>query len=290
MEDRDRLIRLYFDLGLAQREILYCLAQNHQIIISLRHLKRQLKRLHLYRRKHTSDILDVALFIVEKLQSSGVLHGYRWMHSKCLQNRLVVDQNTVRHLLAIMDPENVDKRRRRRLQRRMYRGVGPNFTWHMDSYDKLTPYGICINGCIDGFSRKILWLQAFHTNSNPKVIAGYFIESVVNATGCPRRVRADNGTENGVVEALQTFLRRNHHDGLADARSFVYGQSIANQRIESFWNILRRESVQYWINIFSEMRDNGDFSANFIDKNLIQFCFMGLIQVIRNLKLCLMRK
>ena len=27
---------------------------------------------------------------------------------------------------------------------------GPNFTWHVDGYDKLTPYGITIHGCIDG--------------------------------------------------------------------------------------------------------------------------------------------
>ena len=27
---------------------------------------------------------------------------------------------------------------------------GPNYLWHMDSYDKLKPYGISIHGCIDG--------------------------------------------------------------------------------------------------------------------------------------------
>ncbi|KAK0154047.1 hypothetical protein N1851_003868 [Merluccius polli] len=37
---------------------------------------------------------------------------------------------------------------------------GPNYMWHMDSYDKLTPFGIGINGCIDGFSCHIIWMQA----------------------------------------------------------------------------------------------------------------------------------
>ena len=35
---------------------------------------------------------------------------------------------------------------------RQYTCSGPNALWHMDSYDKLKPYGIAINDCIDGFS------------------------------------------------------------------------------------------------------------------------------------------
>lgn len=27
---------------------------------------------------------------------------------------------------------------------------GPNFLWHLDGYDELKPFGICIHGCIDG--------------------------------------------------------------------------------------------------------------------------------------------
>lgn len=42
-------------------------------------------------------------------------------------------------------------------------------------YDKLKPCGICIHGVIDGFSRKVLWLEAGVTNNNPEVIAGYLV-------------------------------------------------------------------------------------------------------------------
>jgi hypothetical protein len=58
----------------------------------------------LYRRIHTTSVMQVALFIVERLQSSGALHRYRWMHCRCLENDLVVSQHTVRHLLGILDP------------------------------------------------------------------------------------------------------------------------------------------------------------------------------------------
>ena len=110
-------------------------------------------------------------------------------------------------------------------------------------------------------------------------IAGYFTSSVINECGCPRRVRADRGTENSKVRNVQRLLRRNHQDSLAGEKSFVYGQSIANQRIEAWWGILRKENAQFWMNIFSELKDDGDFSGDFLDKSLIQFCFLALIRV-----------
>ena len=31
--------------------------------------------------------------------------------------------------------------------------------WHIDGYDKLKPYGFCVHGAIDGFSRRIMWIM-----------------------------------------------------------------------------------------------------------------------------------
>ena len=110
----------------------------------------------------------------------------------------------------------------------------------MDGYDKLKPYGIAINGCMDGFSHYVLWMEAYTTNSDPKVVASYFIKTVSGIGGCPERIRADRVTENVNVEEMQMFLRRNDPDSFAGERSFLYGRSTANQRIEGWWGILRK--------------------------------------------------
>ncbi len=117
------------------------------------------------------------------------------------------------------------------------------------------------------------------SNSDPKLIGGYFVKAVDKLGGCPRRVRADRGTENGIMKDIQTFLRRDHPDGLADERSFIYGKSTTNQRIEAWWGILRKENAQYWINVFSASKEDGSFTGSFLDKGLIQFCFMQLVHV-----------
>ena len=42
----------------------------------------------------------------------GMLHGYKFMHLKCIQAGLVVTQTTIRHLLIILDPQGVQLRKR----------------------------------------------------------------------------------------------------------------------------------------------------------------------------------
>jgi hypothetical protein len=98
------------------------------------------------------------------------------VHSKCIQNRMCVSQKSVR-LLLVLYLWGVQARLRRKLRRRQYVSDGPNATWHIDGYDKLKPLGICIHGCIDGFSRQIIWMEAYNTNNNQTVIAGYFLSA-----------------------------------------------------------------------------------------------------------------
>ena len=50
-EDRDEAIKLYFDMGMLYKDIVQILTLEHGIIVSLRHLKRILKELGLFRRK-----------------------------------------------------------------------------------------------------------------------------------------------------------------------------------------------------------------------------------------------
>lgn len=236
-------IDVYFTLGFSYTEIQALLSQRHNIVISFRHLKRLINGMSLYRRKYYTDLVEVVDFLHMQLQTSGKLHGYRWMHQKCLQNGLVVQKEKIRELLKILDPDGVAIRSRRRLKRRPYRNKGPNYLWHIDSYDKLAPYGIYINGCIDGFSRNIIWVEAGKTNSDPRVIAGYFIRAILSKKGMPLRIRGDMGTENTIVARMQEFL---HEENNTESRGrFIYGTSQHNQRIESWWGILRREHAQF---------------------------------------------
>ncbi|XP_054896807.1 uncharacterized protein LOC129366793 [Poeciliopsis prolifica] len=278
MSDLDDIIRLYFRLSLNNKEILQILAHSHHTILSNRTLKRICRRLGLFRRKNQSDLEEVLAFVQQQIMTNGQMQGYRWLHLRAIQHEFVVSQDTVRQLIKLFDPEGVELRRARRLRRRQYNCRGPNALWHMDGYDKLKPYGIAISGCIDGFSRHVLWMEAYTTNNDPKLIASYFLKTVSCVKGCPERIRADRGTENICVEQMQIFLRQNHTDSFAGDKSFLYGRSTSNQRIEGWWSTLRKQSAQFWMNLFQTFLDDGHFTGDFLDKSLIQFCFLNLIQ------------
>lgn len=165
-----------------------------------------------------------------------------------------------------------------RFRRRLYRNPGPNFSWHVDSYDTLKPYGICINSAIDVFSRMVIWLQAYCTSSDPKVIAGHLIDEVLSRNGTATRIRSDLGTENCYVEQLQMFMRHDHMDAFS-RRCYLHGSSNHNQQLEHWWGFLRKQHAQFWINAFRDLNDSDYFSGDFLDKSMIQFTCLEIIQV-----------
>jgi hypothetical protein len=278
----EELVELYFHSGLTYKQMVSVMLQNNGITISERHLKRLLQAMHLTRRRGYSDIESIVRFIHTEIQSSGALHGYRWMYAKCIENGFKVRKEHVRIILACLDPLGRDFRLCKRITRRAYFAEGPNFIWHADGYDKIKPFGICINGAIDGYSRKIQWLNAYHTNSDPTLIGGYFIQTVEKLGTCPRILRTDKGTENGHMLQFQCFLRRTGTDVFAGDRSALTGKSTLNQRIEYWWGFLRKECIEYWLVIFHDLKNTGQYDGGLVDKNVLQFCFLSTIQVSRS--------
>ena len=85
-----------------------------------------------------------------------------------------IPRSVVAITLREIDPEGSTLRRPNDLKRREYANPGPNFAWHIDGYDKLKPWGFPINGGIDGFSHRMLWLKVTRSNNSPDNIALMF--------------------------------------------------------------------------------------------------------------------
>ena len=69
-----------------------------------------------------------------------------------------------------------------------------------------------------------MWLEVGPSNNDPFIVAQYCIDCVRQIGGTPRLIRADNGTENVNIAAVQRFFQ-------CEENSFRYGKSCANQRI-----------------------------------------------------------
>jgi hypothetical protein len=282
-ETRENLIAHYFQAGLSNKDILQALSFKHEIKLSLRHLKRLLQKMGLRRfpgRLGEAPRQEIVEAIRQELKGSGQSLGYRAMWQRLKQQHgLQVKRDTVLQLLWELDPEGVNRRKSKSIKRRKYISPGPSYTWHVDGYDKLKPFGFCLHGAIDGYSRKILWLEVGPSNNNPKIIAHYFITCVETCGHTPRILRSDLGTENTNLSFIQPFFRSSGSDEFAGVKSFVYGKSTSNQRIEALWSMLRRSLMDWWINFFKDMRDSDLYcDSNIFHSELLQFCFTSLIR------------
>ena len=276
----DQLIKQYFLQGYTYAEITSTLNHIHQIRISIRQLNRVLRRLGLFRRNNQVEP-DTALRLIEdKLNGSDSCFGYRLMHHKLRSEGVNIDRESVRLSLKLLDPEGVNRRSCHRFKRRKYISKGPNYLWHMDGYDKLKPFGIAIHGAIDGYSRKILWLEVGASNNNPKIIASYFLKTVNHLKLFPRCIRADRGSENSIVGGIQMFFKETSTNETGTDMCFRYGPSTRNQRIESWWSIFRRNRCSWWINFFKDLCDESIFDPSIpYHQEFLRFCFVTLLQV-----------
>ena len=83
-----------------------------------------------------------------------------------LKYNVNVAREDVRRILLRIDPVGVAARRSNTIRRRIYESKGPMDILHIDGNDKLKRLGFAIHGCIDGFSRKLLWLEVSTTNND----------------------------------------------------------------------------------------------------------------------------
>jgi hypothetical protein len=131
---------------------------------------------------------------------------------------------------------------------------------------------ICHFRGIDGYSRRIIWLQCAYSNHSPGIVAGYFMDAVQLAGGHPSKVRTDCGTENVLLAAIQAFA-------VGSNTAHIYGTSPGNQRIEGWWSFLRRSRSQWWIELFEGLLASDAFNPSDVRQiECLRFCFMELLQ------------
>lgn len=147
-------------------------------------------------RRNFADVDDETLVaaINEVYKSGSGDQGYRAVRVCLEQLGIHVREDHVRLACAGINPQAVLRRFRKATLRRRYRVPFVNSLWHFDGHHKLNPYKFVIHGCIDGFSRHIIYLEVAN-NNRAETVEGFFLDAVLNF-GWPSRVRCDHGKEN----------------------------------------------------------------------------------------------
>ena len=107
--------------------------------------------------------------------------------------RIYVQRWKIREALQRIDLVNRAVRRRCTIQRRLYNFKKPNPLWHIDSDHELIHWRFVLHGCIDGYSRAIVYIKCF-SNNRAGTILQCFMDGI-QEFGIPLRVRGDRGAE-----------------------------------------------------------------------------------------------
>ena len=127
------IVKDYFRKGYTYFEILEFLKVHHKRTISLSTLKSYLKKMNCFCRPLLGRINfnEVKEIVQDELYGSGSNLRYRRVWSHLSTSGILLRREDVRLALRELDPENVDKRQRRRLRRRKYRNPRPNYVWSL---------------------------------------------------------------------------------------------------------------------------------------------------------------
>ena len=155
-----------------------------------------------------------------------------------------IQRHRIRESMTRVQPRNAILRWGMIVQRRKYHVPWPNSLWHLDGHHSLIRWSLVVHGCIDRFSRRIIYLQC-STNNLSETVLALFLNATEDDGGLwPSRIRVDRGVENVRV-----------CDAMVEARgegrgSFIAGPSTHNQRIERLWRDVFRCVLHYFTTYF----------------------------------------
>jgi hypothetical protein len=200
----------------------------------------------------------------------------------------------VRIALQTLDSyaNNFRKPGMKRRRRENYIVNGPDWLWCLDGHEKLSRFGIDIYGCIDGYSRKIIWFFVGSSSRTQVSVLSQYLNAIDLIGYCPNFLRTDRGREvpmmadahyhfywQALVDALGDYSTNEDLDAANLSDCYIFGKSTANIRIEGLWGHLIGQETGQWIDYFHWLEGQGYFREDIAsDKVILLFIFIPILR------------
>lgn len=158
---------------------------------SLPTLDRRLRHFNIKYIDVTTPLERVIDAVNYEINGPGKLLGYRAMNNKLrIEHKIFVPRKLVTDVVWDLDPEGVISRnvtkKVKRAKKKPFVSEGPGWTFSLDGHDKLmgfqnSTFPIAVYGCLDSFSRRIMFLKVWDSNSSPLLIGKFYMEFILEA-------------------------------------------------------------------------------------------------------------
>jgi len=217
----------------------------------------QVSRWTIYRRIREFNLEELQMFsnisddeldqiITEYISRHGPTTGEPILSGYLRSKGYTVQRRRIRSSINRVDPKNTALRWGALVTRRTYYVPWPNSLWHIDGHHSLIRWKFVVHGCVDGKSRKIMFLKCSDNNKAETVLQHFLLAINENNNLWPSRIRVDYGVENVLIcEAM--VEQRGENRG-----SFIAGSSTRNQRIERLWrDVFRCVLVSFYYTFYA---------------------------------------
>ncbi|KAJ7433919.1 hypothetical protein FB451DRAFT_1195811 [Mycena latifolia] len=124
---------------------------------------------------------------------------------------------------------------------RAFGRLGSTIFWAVDQHDKWKyKFGLALHSGRDLFVGRIQWLKIWWTNSNPRLILSYYLDTVEQSGFMPLVSQSDPGGENFGLANGHTLLRHWHDPSLVGTLQHHWMNEKKNVMPEIGWSQLRR--------------------------------------------------
>ena len=160
-----------------------------------------------------------------------------------------VQRSRIRKALVRLDNKNTALKWGIVTTRRKYYIAWPNSLWHLDGHHSLIHLGFVIHGCIDGYSRRVIFLECSSNNLSQTVLNRFIDATQIDGGRWSSKILVDYGLENVLV--CDAMVEK-----LGEGRSnFIAEPSTRNQRIEMLWRDVFRCVIRIFYYIFYALED-----------------------------------
>lgn len=281
-------LKCYVEQNMKRSEIVDFVRKKYpQYCWSVPTLARRLKFFQIKYVDNETPLTTVREAVQCELQGPGKLLGYRAMNHKLrTEHHICVPRNLVADVLFDLDPDGVGSRnvkKRKKTLKRPFISDGPGWTFSLDGHDKMMGYQnstflLAVYGCLDTFSRKIIFLKVWTSNSDPNLIGKFYTEYLLETKKLPMYLRMDRGSETGVMATIHAYLVDKFCDLEDSTKCIEYGKSTSN-KIERWWKDLHERLEKYLkeqcrVLLLSHLYDP---SCTF-DRKMLSYIFIPVVQ------------